>query len=124
VAAFAFSITGKIRRNVEMHLYAPRACGMQAALWPAPPQVYALHYGSAQTPLALVVPDAVYAGLFRVRWPGGCTSDMTNLARAKDAAVAICERGPPRRARRFLHWKINGGETARKPGFPHPQGGR
>ena len=33
-------------------------------------------------------------------------SDMTNLARAKDAAAEICDRGPPRRDRRRFHWKI------------------
>ena len=55
---------------------------------------HALHYGSARTPIALVVPDSV---MYRIRWPSGELSDMVNLSRAKDAVVAICERGPPRR---------------------------
>jgi hypothetical protein len=55
----------------------------------------ALYYGQSAVPLAWVVPDAVYSGLWRVRMPEGRLSDMLNLARAKDAAVHICARGPP-----------------------------
>jgi len=59
--------------------------------------------------------------MWRIQWPDGGTSDMTNLTRAKDAAAAICERGPPRRARRLLQWKINGRETARNRVFPRSE---
>ena len=65
-------------------------------------QAYALHYGSTRTPIALVVPDSVYSGMYRIRWPSGELSDMVNLSRAKDAAMAICERGPPRRDPRLF----------------------
>ena len=70
-------------------------------------QPYALHYGSARTPIALVVPDSV---MYRIRWPSGELSDMVNLARAKDAAMAICERGPPRRDPRLFRWKLDAHE--------------
>ena len=73
-------------------------------------QAYALHYGSARTPIALVVPDSVYSGMYRIRWPSGELSDMVNLARAKDAAMAICERGPPRRDPRLFRWKLDAHE--------------
>lgn len=65
---------------------------------------HALHYGKSRTPLARVVPDAVHPGMWRIVWPAGSASDMVNLARAKDAAAAIAERGPPARNRRRLHW--------------------
>ena len=59
-----------------------------------------LHYGNAKRPMVRVVPDAQHPDLFRMHWPDGQLSDMTNLARAKDAAAEICDRGPPRRDRR------------------------
>jgi len=31
---------------------------------------------------------------------------MANLSRIRDAAAAICERGPPGRNRRIFRWKI------------------
>lgn len=65
-----------------------------------------LYYGGARSPLARVVPDAKYPGIvWRIRWPDGQLSAMANLARAKDAAMAIAERGPPRRDPRLLRWK-------------------
>ena len=39
--------------------------------------------------LATVEPDAQWAGLFRVRFPNGHTTDIVNLTRAKDAAVIL-----------------------------------
>lgn len=52
--------------------------------------------------LAVIVPDD-RPGMFRI-WADGVLSDIVNLARAKDAALAICERGPPRRDARLLRW--------------------
>jgi hypothetical protein len=69
-------------------------------------QVHELHYGTSRTPLARVVPDSTYPNMWRVIWSGG-QSDMVNLARSKDAAMAICERGPPPRNRARLHWRLN-----------------
>jgi hypothetical protein len=38
-----------------------------------------------------VVPDATRRGMWRVRWPDGRLSDMTNLTRAKDAVACFME---------------------------------
>jgi hypothetical protein len=38
-----------------------------------------------------VVPDVAHPGMWRVRWPDGRLSDMTNLTRAKDAAASFLE---------------------------------
>ncbi len=36
---------------------------------------------------------ALYLGMWRVQWPDGRLSDMTNLTRAKDAAACFMETG-------------------------------
>jgi hypothetical protein len=69
------------------------------------PAQVALYYGTARAPLARIVSDDTYPTMWRIVWPDGRVSDMANLARAKDAAAAICERGPPARYRRLFHWK-------------------
>jgi hypothetical protein len=38
-----------------------------------------------------VVADAAHTGMWRVRWPDGRVSDMTNLTRAKDAVTFFIE---------------------------------
>ena len=38
-----------------------------------------------RTKTARLIPDAVYPNMWRVRWPDGRLSDMTNLTRANDA---------------------------------------
>ena len=43
-----------------------------------------------------VVPDAAHPGMWRVRWPDGRLSDMTNLTRAKDAVTCFIETGERR----------------------------
>lgn len=67
---------------------------------------YALHYGHARAPMVRVMPDDHWPGMWRMVWPGGEVSDMGNLARVKDAAADICDRGPPRRDRRRFRWKV------------------
>ena len=67
---------------------------------------FALHYGGAHSALALVMPDDHWPGMWRVHWPDGALSDMVNLTRARDAAAAIAERGPPRRNPLCLRWQI------------------
>jgi hypothetical protein len=52
-----------------------------------------------------VVPDSRWPNMWRVRSTDGSLSDMVNLARAKDAAIAIAERGPPARNRRLVSWR-------------------
>jgi hypothetical protein len=63
-----------------------------------------LFYGAAKRPLAVVVPDPTYPGMYRVL-ANGVLSDMVNYARAKDAAAATAERGPPARDPKRLHWQ-------------------
>jgi hypothetical protein len=69
-------------------------------------KTYHLLYGRARRPLATVVPDTRWPDMWRIAWPDGQLSDMVNLTRAKDAAVAIAERGPPGRLRKLLRWEI------------------
>jgi hypothetical protein len=38
-----------------------------------------------------LMPDATRPGMWRVRWPDGRLSDMTNLTRAKDAVACFIE---------------------------------
>jgi hypothetical protein len=75
-------------------------------------EAYGLHYGDAATALVRILPDEQWAGMFRMHWPDGSISDMANLTRARDAAAAICERGPPVRNSRRFHWKIERSKTA------------
>ena len=49
----------------------------------------ALHLRQARSPLLWVVPDATYAGMWRIRHPGGRLSDMVNQARVKDASLSV-----------------------------------
>ena len=67
----------------------------------------ALHYGKSRTPLAWVVPDDRYPSMFRIRWPDGSLSDMVNLSRAKDAAMAFAVRQVGQRDVHF-NWKRTG----------------
>jgi len=64
-----------------------------------------LHYGRGRRPLLCIVPDARHPGMWRVLSPNGELSDIVNLTRAKDAALAIAERGPPARDRRRFNWR-------------------
>jgi hypothetical protein len=50
-----------------------------------------LYCGDSTRPLAVVVPDDLHDGLFRIRFDSGQISDLTNLVRAKDAAVSIAD---------------------------------
>jgi hypothetical protein len=83
---------------------------------PQNPQ-WALQYGNTRTPLALVVPDRRWPNMWRVHWPDGQISDLANLSRARDAALAICERGPLRRYEKLFRWRklAWARETARSP---------
>src|SRR5262245_61072474 len=74
---------------------------------------YALHYGNAHAALIRVVPDALWPGMWRIVRHDGLLSDMVNRDRAKDAAAAIAERGPPARNRRRFHWKQERSKTRR-----------
>ena len=43
----------------------------------------------ARQRIASVVPDGKYLGMWRVQRPDGRLTDMVNLTRAKDAAMAL-----------------------------------
>jgi hypothetical protein len=49
--------------------------------------------------------------MWRIIWPDGRVSIAVNLARAKDAAAAIAERGPPARNRHRLRWVSDRSES-------------
>jgi hypothetical protein len=49
--------------------------------------------------------------MYRILWPDGQLSGMVNLSRAKDAAAAICERGPPARNRQIFRWEPEPSKT-------------
>jgi hypothetical protein len=67
--------------------------------------VQSLFYGDSRTAIAQVIPNADHPSLWRVRWPDGQLSMMTNLTRAKDVAAAMAERGPPARDPARLRWR-------------------
>jgi hypothetical protein len=48
-----------------------------------------LHHGNNRNPLLTVEPDSKYTGMYRIRFAEGGLSDMVNLTRAKDAAIAL-----------------------------------
>jgi hypothetical protein len=53
-----------------------------------------------------VVPDSAHRGMWRVRWPDGRLSDMTNLTRAKDAVTCFVE--TEQRRQRGRHSPLGG----------------
>ena len=59
--------------------------------------VHSLYVGSRL--LAEIVPDDVWPNMWRIVWPDGGRSDMTNLTRSRDAAEVISDN--PR-----LVWRI------------------
>ena len=75
--------------------------------------IHALHFGKSRKALAWVKPDERYPTMWRIHWPDGEVSDMVNLTRARDAAMAIAERGPPRLERRIFRWEQKCRESRR-----------
>ena len=61
-----------------------------------------LYYGNNRNPLLTVERDSDYTGMYRIRFPDGGLSDMANLTRAKDAAVALALKS------------LNSGDSGRK----------
>jgi hypothetical protein len=53
---------------------------------------FGLYAGTDSRPLATVIPDDLWPGLYRIHFNDGAISDVCNLTRAKDAAVAITDR--------------------------------
>jgi hypothetical protein len=56
-----------------------------------------------RTKTARLIPDAVYPGMYRVRWPDGRVSDMANLTRANDAIACYGETVERQRRGRQSH---------------------
>ena len=56
-----------------------------------------------RTKTARLIPDAVYPGMCRVRWPDGRVSDMVNLTRANDAIACYGETVERQRRGRHSH---------------------
>jgi hypothetical protein len=48
-----------------------------------------LCHGSRRNPFVTVEPELKYTGMYHIRFPAGGLSDMVNLTRAKDAALAF-----------------------------------
>jgi hypothetical protein len=44
---------------------------------------YGLYYGNAVAPVGRIVQDGTWSNMWRLLWPDGRLSDMTNLARAR-----------------------------------------
>jgi len=65
--------------------------GRDRLSWRRTGNALALYYGKSEEPLLHVEPDAIRPGMFRVR-SGSEISDMVNLTRAKDAALAVALR--------------------------------
>ena len=63
--------------------------GSNQLAWRAIENGFALHRWQTKTPLLHVVPDTVHPGMWRIRSLDGRLTDMANLPRARDAAVAI-----------------------------------
>jgi hypothetical protein len=55
--------------------------------WRRDGEVWAVRYRNRV--LLQVVPDAIHAGMWRVRHPDGRLSDMTSLSRARDAGISL-----------------------------------
>jgi hypothetical protein len=51
-----------------------------------------LFHRNDRNPLVTIEPDSKYPGMYRIRFPDGGLSDMVNLTRAKDAALAFALR--------------------------------
>jgi hypothetical protein len=84
------------------------------------PEIHCLHYGDSKNPIAEIVPDSNWSGMWRIAWPDGRLSDMVNLTRARDAAQVIAERGPPKRNKA----SPSVGNKIRRTGSSEPAGAR
>src|SRR5262245_15074550 len=71
---------------------------------------FVLYCGHERRPVAHVLPDPRWPGMWRVL-ADGRLSDIVNLSRAKDAAEAVAERGPPGRNRLRFRWDLERSKT-------------
>jgi hypothetical protein len=66
--------------------------GRDRLIWRSDAGGFALYYGHSRRAGAYVVPDATWPCMFRVRTADGRESDMANLSRTKEAALAAALR--------------------------------
>jgi hypothetical protein len=84
-----------------------------------------LCHGRGRNPLVTVEPDSKYTGMYRIRFPDGSLSDMVNLTRAKDAALAFalqalnCEAQETPPDASYVRQKRSAGRTGRTSKPPH-----
>jgi hypothetical protein len=84
-----------------------------------------LFYGNNDHHLAIVEPDSKYPGeMWRIRFRDGRLSDMTNLTRAKDAAVTCALRSLNSQAQETLSEAAYIRNERRKVGKPQPTANR
>jgi hypothetical protein len=81
------ALDGRARKKFGNVVYRPS----RRLNWRADRGGFALHFERRTKVPVSVVPDTTYAGMWRVRWPDGRLSDMTNLTRAKDAVACLME---------------------------------
>ena len=55
-------------------------------------QIYSLHRGRSKKALVRIIPHEELPHLYRIEWPDIGLSDLTNLTRAKAAALEWAER--------------------------------
>src|SRR5262245_23000298 len=85
----ACSKTGGTRRIARINQKSRTIVGRDRLKWRYADKRLSLHQGNDKNPLATIEPDPKHSGMYRIRFPAGGLSDMVNLTRAKDAAIAL-----------------------------------
>jgi hypothetical protein len=85
----AYTKTTRVTRTTEK---SKTVVGRERLSWRRADGRLFVLYGNNHDPLAIVEPDAKYTGMCRIRFPDGGLSDMVNLTRAKDPALAFAPR--------------------------------
>jgi hypothetical protein len=88
----AHTKTGGTRRVSPVSQKAKCIVGCDRLNWRHADDRLFLCHGNNRNPLLTVEPDSEYTGMYRIRVPDGGLSDMANLTRAKDAAIALALR--------------------------------
>ena len=93
----------------------------------SPHQTQSLHHAGSQRAILYIVPDPPWPDMFRIQFLDGGLSDFGNIARVKDSAELIAERGPPHRNRSDLRWRyasnLQSGSLVRCAPGPGPERG-
>ncbi len=84
-------LQAKQRRRFFVNDTTPKYAGIVGGdrlIWRKDQGGFVLHFGQRLAPLIRVVADSTYADMWRIALADGSVSDMCNLSRARDAAVA------------------------------------